>query len=172
MTNESEKKLLKLIKYEVFSNEITDAINDVLETINIQRKQQVQPLPFQRSKSFKRWSIEEEKKLIESFLAGTTIDKIAVEHERSCNAIFQRLLLTGIVSLSETINFNKSHTPINEVAATPPKIKETLPGRICITCGERINPLRLSKEPNAYRCVPCQTDFEKSTGLSMHRTFS
>ena len=40
MTNESEKKLLKLIKYDVFSTEITDAINDVLETISLQRKQQ------------------------------------------------------------------------------------------------------------------------------------
>ena len=172
MTNESEKKLLKLIKYEVFSNEITDAINDVLETVSLQRKQQIQPSPFQRPKSFKRWSKEEEIKLVESFLAGITLDKIAMEHERSCNAIFQRLLLTGIISLSETINFNKPHAPINEVAKIPPKIKEILPGRICITCGERINPLRLSKEPNAYRCVPCQTDFEKSTGLSMHRTFS
>ena len=172
MTNESEKKLLKLIKYEVFSSDITDAINDVLETINIQRKQQIQPSPFQRPKSFKRWSKEEEIKLVESFLAGITLDKIAMEHERSCNAIFQRLLLTGIISLSETINFNKPQPPINEVAKIPPKIKETLPGRICITGGERINPLRLSKEPNAYRCGPCQTDFEKSTGLSMHRTFS
>jgi hypothetical protein len=172
MTNESEKKLLKLIKYDVFSTEITDAINDVLETINLQRKQQIQPSPFQRPKSFKRWSKEEEKKLIESFLAGTTLDKIAVEHERSCNAIFQRLLLTGIVSLNETINFIKPHAPINEVAETLPKFKETLPGRICISCGERINPLRLSNEPNTYRCVPCQTDFEKSTGLSMHGTTS
>ena len=172
MTNESEKKLLKLIKYDVFSTEITDAINDVLETISLQRKQQIQPSPFQRPKSFKRWSKEEEKKLIESFLAGTTLDKIAVEHERSCNAIFQRLLLTGIVSLNETINFIKPHAPINEVAGTLPKFKETLPGRICISCGERINPLRLSNEPNTYRCVPCQTDFEKSTGLSLHGTTS
>jgi hypothetical protein len=145
MTNESEKKLLKLIKHEVFSTEITDAINDVLETISIQRKQKIQPSPFQRPKSLKRWTKEEEKNLIESFLAGTTLDKIAIEHERSCNAIFQRLLLTGIVSLNETINFNKPHIPISGVTETLPKIKETLPGRICIACGERINPLRLSK---------------------------
>ena len=76
MTNESEKKLLKLIKYEVFSNEIKDAINDVLETVSLQRKQQIQPSPFQRPKSFKRWSKEEEIKLVESFLAGTTLDKM------------------------------------------------------------------------------------------------
>jgi DNA-directed RNA polymerase subunit RPC12/RpoP len=172
MTNESEKKLLKLIKYEVFSSEITDAITEVLDTISLQRKHQIQPSPFQRLKSFKRWSREEEKKLVESFLKGTTLDKIAQEHERSCNAIFQRLLLTGIVSLSETINFSRPHTPIREIAETPLTVKEILPGRICITCGERINPLRLSKEPNAYRCVPCQTDFEKRTGLSMHGNFS
>ena len=110
MTNESEKKLLKLIKYEVFSSEITDAITDVLETISLQRKQQIQPSPFQRPKSFKRWSKEEEIKLVESFLAGITLDKIAMEHERSCNAIFQRLLLVGLVTLSQPIDFSKSKT--------------------------------------------------------------
>jgi hypothetical protein len=91
MTNESEKKLLKLIKQEVFSSEITNAIEEVLETISVQRKQRVLPSPFQRPKSFKRWTKEEETKLVESFLEGTTLDKIALEHERSCNAIFQRL---------------------------------------------------------------------------------
>jgi DNA-directed RNA polymerase subunit RPC12/RpoP len=154
MTNESEKKLLKLIKYEVFSSEITDAITEVLETISTQRKQQIQPSPFQRPKSFKRWTKEEETKLVESFLEGTTLDKIAMEHERSCNAIFQRLLLTGIVSDSI------------------PVVKPILPGRICTNCGERIDPLRLSAQPYTYRCVTCQKDFEKLTGLSMHGNFS
>jgi hypothetical protein len=44
MANESasEKKLLKLIKQEVFSSEITDALTEVLETINSQRKLHVQ----------------------------------------------------------------------------------------------------------------------------------
>jgi hypothetical protein len=172
MANESEKKLLKLIKQEVFSSEITDAITEVLDTISVQRKQQNQPSPFQRPKSFKRWTKEEESKLIVNFLDGITLDKIAAEHERSCNAIFHRLLLTGIVSLSETINFNRPHTPIRELAETPPTVKEILPGRICTTCGERINPLRLSTEPNTYRCVPCQTDFEKLTGLSMSKNFN
>jgi len=173
MTNESEKKLLKLIKYEVFSSEITDAINDVLETISLQRKQQIQPSPFQRPKSFKRWSKEEEIKLVESFLAGITLDKIAMEHERSCNAIFQRLLLTGIVSLSEPINFDTSTKPSKESAmASIAVVKPILPGRICTNCGERIDPLRLSAQPYAYRCVPCQKDFEKLTGLSMNGNFS
>jgi DNA-directed RNA polymerase subunit RPC12/RpoP len=173
MTNESEKKLLKLIKYEVFSSEITDAITEVLETISTQRKQQIQPSPFQRPKSFKRWTKEEETKLVESFLEGTTLDKIAMEHERSCNAIFQRLLLTGIVSLSETINFAKSTKSSKEsVIDSIPVVKPILPGRICTNCGERIDPLRLSAQPYTYRCVTCQKDFEKLTGLSMHGNFS
>lgn len=84
MANESasEKKLLKLIKQEVFSSEITDALTEVLETINSQRKLHVQPSPFQRPKSFKRWTKEEESKLISNFLDGTTLDKIAEQHER------------------------------------------------------------------------------------------
>ena len=171
MTNESEKKLLKLIKHEVFSSEITDAITEVLQTISAQRKQHVQPQPYQRPKSFKRWTKEEESKLILNFLDGTTIDKIAEQHERSCNAIFHRLLLTGIVSLSETINFDKSTKPKNQPAIVTLPVKEKLPGRICTTCGERIDPLRMSSMPNTYRCVSCQKDFEKRTGLSMGEYF-
>jgi hypothetical protein len=173
MTNESEKKLLKLIKYEVFSSEITDAITEVLETISVQRKQQIQPSPFQRPKSFKRWSREEETKLVESFLKGATLDKIAMEHERSCNAIFQRLLLTGIVSLSETINFDKpTKTEKQLVTDIIPLAKQILPGRICTNCGEKIDPLRLSAQPYTYRCVTCQKDFEKLTGLSLNGNFT
>ena len=173
MANESasEKKLLKLINQEVFSSEITDALTEVLETINSQRKMHVQPSPFQRPKSFKRWTKEEESKLISNFLDGTTIDKIAEQHERSCNAIFHRLLLTGIVSLSETINFDKSIKSKNQPTVLPLPVKEKLPGRICTTCGERIDPLRLSSMPNTYRCVSCQKDFEKRTGLSMGEYF-
>ncbi len=101
------------------------------------------------------------------------MDKIGTEHERSCNAIFQRLLLTGIVSLSETINFNKSTKPLEESVIDPIQVvKPILPGRICTNCGERIDPLRLSAQPYTYRCVTCQKDFEKLTGLSMHGNFS
>jgi DNA-directed RNA polymerase subunit RPC12/RpoP len=96
-----------------------------------------------------------------------------MEHERSCNAIFQRLLLTGIVSLSEPINFDKSPKASKESAmASIAVVKPILPGRICTNCGERIDPLRLSAQPYAYRCVPCQKDFEKLTGLSMNGNFS
>ena len=173
MTNESEKKLQKLIKYDVFSSEITDAITEVLETISVQRKQQIQPSPFQRPKSFKRWSREEETKLVESFLKGTTLDKIAMEHERSCNAIFQRLLLTGIVSLSETINFDKSTKPSKEsVIDSIPVVKPILPGRICTNCGERIDPLRLAAQPNTYRCISCQTNFEQKFVKNMSEKFN
>lgn len=107
MTSESEKKLAKLIKNDVLSSDISKAISELLETVSTQRIQQLQPSPFQRSKSFKRWTKEEEKTLVESFLEGKPLDKIASEHERSCNAIFQRLLLVGLVTLSQPIDFNK-----------------------------------------------------------------
>jgi hypothetical protein len=174
MTNESKKRLEKLLKYEVFSIDIAEAINELIETVEIQRKQLVQPSPFQRPKSFKRWTAVEESKLVASFLDGMTLDKIAEEHERSCNAIFHRLLLTGIVSLSESIDFFDKSTKPKKESATDALVagKEILPGRICTTCGERIDPLRLSAEPNTYRCVPCQKDFEKRTGLSMNKNFT
>lgn len=173
MTNESEKKLLKLIKQEVFSSEITNAIEEVLETISVQRKQQVLPSPFQRLKSFKRWTKEEETKLVESFLEGTTLDKIALEHERSCNAIFQRLLLVGLVTLSQPIDFSKSKTTkkLSLDSSLTKEEKKIEPGRICNFCGDRIDPLRLAAQPNTYRCISCQTNFEQRFVRNMSEKF-
>ena len=173
MTNESEKKLLKLIKQEVFSSEITDAIGELLETLSVQRKQQILPSPFQRPKSFKRWTKEEEKKLVDSFLEGTTLDKIALEHERSCNAVFQRLLLVGLVTLSQPIDFSKSKTTtkLSPDLSLKKEEKKIEPGRICNFCGERIDPLRLAAQPNTYRCISCQTNFEQRFVKNMSEKF-
>ena len=110
MPNESEKILTKLIKSDVLSLDLSEAISELLEKVSIQRKQELQPSPFQRPKSFKRWTQEEEKAMVDSFLEGTTLDKIAAQHERSCNAIFQRLLLVGLVTLSQPIDFSKPRT--------------------------------------------------------------
>lgn len=174
MTNESEKKLQQLIKQEVFSYGIKAAIEELLEAIRVQRDQKILPSPSQRPKSFKRWTKEEEKKLVESFLEGKTLDKIAIEHERSCNAIFQRLLLVGLVTLSQPIDFSKSKTttklPANSSTIKDKKVIE--PGRICNFCGERIDPLRLVAQPNTYRCIACQTDFEHRFVKNMSEKFT
>ena len=75
MTNESEKRLAKLIKNDVLSPDLSKAIRELLEKVSIQRKQELKPSPFQRPKSFKRWTQEEEKAMVDSFLEGTPLDK-------------------------------------------------------------------------------------------------
>ena len=75
MTNESEKRLAKLIKNDVLSPDLSEAIRELLEKVSIQRKQELQLPPFQRTKSFKRWTQEEEKAMVDSFLEGTPLDK-------------------------------------------------------------------------------------------------
>ena len=174
MTNESEKKLVKLIKNDVLSSDISEAISELLETVSTHRKQQLQPSPFQRPKSFKRWTKVEEKTLVESFLEGKTLDKIASEHERSCNAIFQRLLLVGLVTLSQPIDFSKPRTTKNS-ALDSNQIKadkQVEPGKICNFCGERIDPQRLVHQPNTFRCFSCQTNFEQRFVKNMSEKFN
>jgi hypothetical protein len=172
MTTEFEKRLTKLIKSDVLSPDLSGAIGELLEKVSIQRKQELQPSPFQRPKSFKRWTQEEEKAMVDSFLEGTTLDKIAAQHERSCNAIFQRLLLVGLVTLSQPIDFSKPKTkpvPEQEKIKVETKIE---PGRICNFCAERIDPQRLVHQPNTYRCVSCQTDFEQRFVKNMSEKFN
>ena len=172
MTTESEKRLAKLIKNDVLSPDLSEAIRELLEKVSIQRKQELQPSPFQRPKSFKRWTQEEEKAMVDSFLEGTTLDKIAAQHERSCNAIFQRLLLVGLVTLSQPIDFSKPRTKsIAEQSSVKDEKKIEL-GRICNFCAERIDPQRLVIQPNTYRCVSCQTDFEQRFVKNMCEKFN
>ena len=172
MTNESEKRLAKLIKNDVLYPDLSEAIRELLEKVSIQRKQELQPSPFQRPKSFKRWTQEEEKAMVDSFLEGTTLDKIAAQHERSCNAIFQRLLLVGLVTLSQPIDFSKPKTTSIAEQNHIKDEKNIEPGRICNFCAERIDPQRLVIQPNTYRCVSCQTDFEQRFVKNMSEKFN
>ena len=165
--SDASKQLIKLIDAGLLSKDVVDAIEIVLsEATNANPKE---PSPHQRAKSFKRWTKEEESKLIGSFLEGKTLDRIAKDHERSCNAIFQRLLLVGIVSLSQPVDFTGASK--SEKPKVPLISKEVQAGRICTSCGDRIDPLRLSVQPNTYRCLVCQQNFEKRSGLNMSEKF-
>ena len=172
MPNESEKILTKLVKSDVLSLDLSEAISELLEKVSIQRKQELQPSPFQRPKSFKRWTEAEEKAMVDSFLEGTTLDKIAAQLERSCNAIFQRLLLVGLVTLSQPIDFSKPRTKSIAEQNHIKDEKKIEPGRICNFCAERIDPQRLVIQPNTYRCVSCQSDFEQRFVKNMSEKFN
>jgi len=173
MTSNSENKLAKLIKSDVLSPDISEAIIELLDYVKIHKAQEHQPSPFQRPKSFKRWTKEEEKTMVESFLGGIPLDKIAEEHQRSCNAIFQRLLLVGLITLSQPIDFSNPKT-IKKVSIDLSHLsveKKIEPGRICNFCGERIDPQRLVLQPNTFRCVSCQTNFEQRFVKNMSEKF-
>lgn len=173
MTNDSTDKLQKLIEQKVLSSDISEAIRELLLSVDNIQKKQGQASVYNRPKSFKRWTKEEETLLVESFLDGISLDKIALAHERSCNAIFQRLLLVGLVTLSQPIDFssNKTKQKISTASASSSFDKEIEPGRICNFCGVRIDPLRLSAQPNTYRCVSCQTNFEQRFVKNMSEKF-
>lgn len=175
MTNNSINKLQKLIEQKVLSSDISDAIRELLLSVDNIQKKQGQESVHNRPKSFKRWTKEEETLLVESFLDGISLDKIALKHERSCNAIFQRLLLVGLVTLSQPIDFssNKIKQKISSVPASASSSleKEIEPGRICNFCGVRIDPLRLNAQPNTYRCISCQTNFEQRFVKNMSEKF-
>ncbi len=171
--SEAKEKLIKIIESGFFSEEISIAINLILKNANSEKTDSSTPESTQRSRSHTRWSKEDETQVVDAFLHGKTIDSIALDHQRSCNAILQRLLLTGIISLDQPIQFsNQRHQPEITPLQTAEREPTVLPGRICTKCGNRINPARLSAQPNTYRCLGCQKDFENRFGFGLTENFN
>ncbi len=171
---QATKILSKLVESGLFSAEISTAINLLVMKPTSEGSGLSAQQPNQRGRSNTRWSKEEETRVVSAFLNGRTIDSIAIDQQRSCNAIFQRLLLTGLVTLDQPIQFRNSRpqqlevTPVEKTSLVP-----TLqPGRICTKCGEIINPARLSAQPNTYRCIKCQRDFERRFGFGLTEGFN
>jgi hypothetical protein len=107
----------------------------------------------------KRWSQSEENLLIESLLAGNSIELIATNLSRSTNSVFSRLHLLGIIS----INISKAvDIKYRDVGFKAESIEIDL-NRRCVECAELVGPKRLKKNPNFYRCESCQLNFEATT---------
>jgi hypothetical protein len=171
--SEAKEKLVKLIESEFFSDQIALAIKLIIQNSDSVESATGGQQTTLRNRSNKRWSKEEETQVVDAFLHGQTIDSIALERQRSCNAILQRLLLTGLITLDQPIQFRNQRNQQPEVTPIETELREptVLPGRICTKCGNRINPARLSAQPNTYRCLGCQKDFENRFGFGLTEQF-
>jgi len=154
--SESKKRLQALQKSKFFSPEIQDALRFAIEKLSDAEYHDSQmPKPVMANK---RWSQAEENLLIESLLAGNSIELIATNLSRSTNSVFSRLHLLGIIS----INIPKAvDIKYRDVGFKTESIEIDL-NRKCVECAELVGPKRLKKNPNFYRCESCQLNFEAS----------
>ncbi len=98
--SESKKRLLALQKSKFLSVEIQDALRFAIEKLSDGEYQDSQiPKPVMANK---RWSQAEENQLIESLLAGNSIELIATDLSRSTNSVFSRLHLLGVISINSS----------------------------------------------------------------------
>lgn len=153
---ESKKRLLALQKSEFFSLEIPDTLRFAIEKLSHAEHHDAQmPRPVMVNKLS---SQAEESQLVESLLAGNSIELISANLSRSTNSVFSRLNLLGVISInsSKAIDIN-----YRDVGFKEETIQIDL-NRRCIECAELVGPKRLKKNPNFYRCESCQSAFESS----------
>jgi hypothetical protein len=152
--SESKKRLLALQKSKFLSVEIQDALRFAIEKLSDGEYQDSQiPKPVMANK---RWSQAEENQLIESLLAGNSIELIAANLSRSTNSVFSRLHLLGVISINSSKAIDIKY---RDVGSKEKNIEIDL-NRKCIECAELVGPKRLKKNPNFYRCESCQSQFE------------
>jgi len=104
----------------------------------------------------KRCSQAEENLLVESLLAGNSIELIASNLSRSTNSVFSGLHLLGVISINSS---NAIDIKYRNVEPKEKNIDIDL-NRKCIECAEMVGLKRLKKNPNFYRCETCQLQFE------------
>jgi len=154
--SESKKRLLALQKSKFLSVEIQDALRFAIEKLSDAEYHDAQiPKPVMANK---RWSQAEENQLVESLLAGNSIELIATNLARSTNSVFSRLHLLGVISIN---NSKAIDIKYRDVGIKEETIQIDL-NRKCIECAELVGPKRLKKNPNFYRCESCQLQFEAS----------
>ena len=154
--SESKKQLEALRKSKFFSPEIQDALRFAIEKLSDAQYHLDQiPKPVMANK---RWSQAEESQIVALLLDGNSIEVIANNVERSPNSVFNRLYHLGIISINSTKAINFKHRDI-ESKEESLEIDLT---RICVECGEPVGSKRLTKNPNFFRCEPCQSNYEAS----------
>ena len=152
--SESKKLLLALQKSKFLSVAIQDALRFAIEKLSDGEYQDSQiPKPVMANK---RWSQAEENQLVESLLAGNSIELIAANLSRSTNSVFSRLHLLGVISINSSKAIDIKY---RDVGSKEKNIEIDL-NRKCIECDKLLDPKRLKKNPNFYRCDSCQLQFE------------
>ena len=95
-----KKRLLALQKSKFLSSEIENALRFAIEKLSDAEPHDAQiPKPVMANK---RWSQAEENQLVESLLAGNSIELIATNLSRSTNSVFGRLHLLGVISINSS----------------------------------------------------------------------
>ena len=154
--SESKKRLLALQKSKFLSVEIQDALRFAIEKLSDGEYQDSQiPKPVMANK---RWSQAEENQLVESLLAGNSIELIAANVSRSTNSVFSRLQFLGVISINSSKAIDIKY---RDVGSKEKNIELDL-NRKCIEYDKLLDPKRLKKNPNFYRCESCQLQFESS----------
>ena len=154
--SESKKRLLALQKSKFLSVEIQDALRFAIEKLSDAEYHDAQiPKPVMANK---RWSQAEENQLVESLLAGNSIELIATNLARSTNSVFSRLHLLGVISIN---NSRANEIKYRDVDSKRESLEIDL-DRKCIECSELVGSKRLKRNPNFYRCELCQSQFEAS----------
>ena len=152
--SESKKRLLALQKSKFLSVEIQDALRFAIEKLSDAEYHDVQiPKPVMANK---RWSQAEENQLVESLLAGNSIELIATNLSRSTNSVFSRLHLLGVISINSSKAIDIKY---RDIGFKEESIQIHL-NRKCIECAELVGLKRLKNNPNFYRCESCQLIFE------------
>ena len=140
--SESKKRLLALQNSKFLSVEIQDALHFAIEKLSDAENHDAQfPKPVMANK---RWSQAEENQLIESLLAGNSIELIAANLSRSTNSVFSRLHLLGVISINSSKAIDIKY---RDVGSKEKNIEIDL-NRKCIECAELVGPKRLKKNPN------------------------
>ena len=152
--SESKKRLLALQKSKIFSLEIQDALRFAIEKLSDAEYHEAQiPKPVMANK---RWSQAEENQLVESLLAGNSIELIAANLSRSTNSVFSRLLHIGIISINSSKAVDINYRDLSHKDGNV----ETKLKRKCINCSSLLSSRHLKMNPNYYRCKTCQLAFE------------
>ena len=147
---------MALQKSKFLSEEIQDALRFAIEKLsNAEYHDSQIPKPVMANK---RWSQAEENQLVESLLAGNSIELIASNLSRSTNSVFSRLHFLGVISINSSKAIDIKY---RDVGFKQESIQIDLT-RKCIECAELVGPKRLKKNPNFYRCESCHLQFEAS----------
>jgi hypothetical protein len=135
--SQSKKRLLALQKSGFFSLEIPDTLRFAIEKLSDAEHHDAQiSRPVMVNK---RWSHSEENQLVESLLAGNSIELIAANLSRSTNSVFSRLHLLGVISINSSKAIDIKYL---DVGFKEESIQIDL-NRKCIECAELVGQKRL-----------------------------
>lgn len=96
---------------------------------------------------------------------------IGAKIKRTSDGSFQVISLSGKVIIADTNDNTVSETQKDSVTEAVKDVKNVQKEdgtRYCVDCSRAIPTARLNLNPNASRCIKCQTSFEKTHDTRAH----